>query len=98
MTDDPQITEFVAAVVLTARDFTPRDTVELGVIHGLCLDAANDHAPHMLRFLASVDGLEALASVLNQMPQIIVAVDVSGASWQFVREPELIVTETGTSG
>jgi hypothetical protein len=96
MSTNPEFSAFVLAVVAATRDFTPRDTVELGVLHGFCLDAAKDHAPHMLRFLASVDGLEALASALGQLPHIIVAVDVKGASWQFVREQEQIWPETGS--
>jgi len=50
----------------------------------------------MLRFLASVDGLEALASALGQLPHIIVAADGKGASWQFVREQEQIGREAGS--
>jgi len=96
MTHDPQLTEFVAPVVLMARDFLPRDSLELGVLHGFCLDAAKDHAPHMLRFLASVDSLETLASALGQLPRIIVAADCKGASWQFVREQEQIGREAGS--
>lgn len=81
----PNFAEFVLAVVTSARDFTPRETVELGIIHGLCVDAATDHAPHLIEFLGTVQGLDALSGALSQMPDILMPADVAGSSWVFVR-------------
>jgi len=85
METGPNFTEFVIAVVTSARDFTPRETVELGIIHGLCVDAAADHAPHLVEFLGTVQGLDALSGVLSQIHDVLVPADVAGSSWIFVR-------------
>jgi hypothetical protein len=81
----PNFTEFVLAVVTSARDFTPRETVELGIIHGLCVDAAADHAPYLIEFLGTVQGLDALSGALSQMPDVLMPADIAGSSWFFVR-------------
>jgi hypothetical protein len=80
-----EINALVTKVMIAARDFTPRDAVELGVIHGLCVDAARKGAPHLTEFLASVSGLVAITGVLSQLPHIVVANDPNGAVWTFVR-------------
>jgi hypothetical protein len=79
------IIDLVTKVITAARDFTPRETVELGVIHGLCLDAARKSAPHMIEFLSSVRGLVAITVTLSQLPHIVTTNDPKGATWTFVR-------------
>jgi hypothetical protein len=78
--------ELVTSVISAARDFTPRDTVELGFIHGLCLDAAHTHQPDLLEFLASPRGLAAVSLVMSQRPEIVKSDDPQGAVWTFVRK------------
>lgn len=75
--------ELVDGVVCELRDLSPRSTVELGVIHGFCVDAAKDNAPTLVSFLSSVDGLQALSAELSKMPEILTAVGVDGATWRF---------------
>lgn len=78
-------TQFVVEVVITAREITPRRSVELGTIHGFCTEVAHKRASHLLEFLASVNGLAALSAALSQMPDLVIAKDVSGSMWTFVR-------------
>lgn len=79
--------ELVKSVVESLRAATPRDTVELGVIHGFCIDAAHKNAS-MVTFLSSVGGLEALSAQLSRLPDQIEAVDIDGSMWQFVPKAE----------
>lgn len=58
MTAPDELVALVIKITTTARDFTPRRSVELGVLHGLCLDAARKHEPHLVEFVASVPGLK----------------------------------------
>lgn len=76
-------------VVAGLRDLSPRSTVELGVIHGFCVDAARERAPTLVAFLSSVDGLEALSAELSRMPEILSTVGVDGAEWQFVGRDDI---------
>lgn len=78
--------ELITRVITAARDFTPRDTVELGFVHGLCLDAAHTHHPELVEFLASPRGLAAVSLVLSQRPEIVKSDDPKGAVWTFVRK------------
>lgn len=80
-----EIIDLVTRVVLAARDFTPRQTIELGFIHGLCLDAARKNSPHLTEFLASVKGLVAITAILTQLPHIVTSNDPKGSIWTFVR-------------
>lgn len=88
MTAPDELVALVTKVTTTARDFTPRRSVELGVLHGLCLDAARKHEPHLVEFVASVPGLIAISGILSQLPHIIASNDPDGAMWSFVRLPE----------
>jgi len=76
--------ELVKAVVVNMLEITPRQTVELGVIHGFCIDAAETEAPDLIAFLSSVAGLEAITAQLSRLPQYLTATAVDGATWQFV--------------
>jgi hypothetical protein len=78
------IVELVTQVITAARDFTPRRTVKVGVVHGLCIDAARKNAPHLIEFLSSVRGLVAITVVLSQLPHIVTTEDPKGATWSFV--------------
>jgi hypothetical protein len=85
MTAPPTFTDFVKKVVSDARDITPRPTVELGILHGFCLDAAQVRQPQFVDFLTSPGGLAALSAALAQMPDKVVQADIDGATWEFVR-------------
>jgi hypothetical protein len=85
MTDTEAFNALVLRVTLAMRDFTPRQHVELGVIHGMCVEAARKHEPHLIDFLSSVTGLAALSAALSQLPHIVVTSDANGALWAFVR-------------
>lgn len=85
MTKSERFIALVTKVTSAAREFTPRQTVELGVLHGLCLDAARNHDPDLVDFIASVRGLAALSVTLSQLPHLVVANDLKGAEWTFVR-------------
>lgn len=50
MQEPPMLEELVDRVLLAVRDMTPRDTIELGVLHGFCLDTAKDLYPERVRF------------------------------------------------
>ncbi len=89
MTTPSDFTQFVTEVVITAREITPRKSVELGVIHGFCTEVAHKRASHMLEFLASVNGLTALSLELSRMPDLITAEDVNGSMWAFVRPVQI---------
>ncbi|MBW9089718.1 hypothetical protein JNB91_18010 [Rhizobium wenxiniae] len=80
--------ELVKAVIVSMREITPRETVELGVIHGFCIDAAETEAPDLITFLSSVAGLEAVTAQLGRLPEYLTAVAVDGATWQFVPKAE----------
>ena len=77
--------QLVTAVVSTLRELTPREDVELGVIHGFCLDAAQQKAPNLISFLSSVEGLQALSAQLSRLPDFLEPVGVDGATWHFVQ-------------
>lgn len=77
--------ELAARVIVTARDQTPRPAIELGVIHGFCLDVAEDLAPELIGVLASVDGLHLLVAALETMPDIVKPSSGDKSSWEFVR-------------
>ncbi|WJH38372.1 hypothetical protein N7E02_06925 (plasmid) [Aliirhizobium terrae] len=79
------IIELVTKVIVAARNFTPRETVELGVVHGLCMDAATKNAPHLIEFLSSVRGLVAITATLLQLPHVVTPNDAGGWTWTFVR-------------
>jgi hypothetical protein len=77
----------VKSVVESLSAATPRDTVELGVIHGFCIDAAHPNVS-MVDFLSSVGGLEALSAQLSRLPEHIEAVDIDGSLRKFVPKAE----------
>lgn len=77
--------ELAAKVMVMARGQTPRRAIELGVIHGFCLDVAEDLAPELIRVLATVDGLHQLVGVLETMPDVVKPSSADKASWEFVR-------------
>lgn len=87
MNHPDRLIELITQVITAARDFTPRETVELGFVHGLCLDAAHAHHPDLVEFLASTRGLAAMAIVLSQRPEIVTSDDPKRAVWTFVRKP-----------
>lgn len=78
--------QLVTSVVATLREVTPRDSVELGVIHGFCLDAAEEKAPNLITFLSRVEGLQALSAQLSRLPDFLQPVGVEGATWLFVQK------------
>ncbi len=80
-----EVIDLVTKVTTAARDFTPRQTIELAVIHGFCLDTARRNAPHLIEFLSSVPGLVAITTTLTQLPHIVTTEDPRGAVWSFVR-------------
>lgn len=87
MSNPENLIELITRVITAARDFTPRETVELGFVHGLCLDAAHTHNPELVDFIASARGLAAIALVLSQCSEIVTSDDPKGAVWTFVRKP-----------
>lgn len=78
--------QLVLNAVVTAREISPHDTVQLAAVHGLCLDAAAHAAPHLVPFITSMEGLEALLSQLARLPTLLAAVGLDGAEWTFVRD------------
>ncbi|WP_312407315.1 hypothetical protein [Rhizobium sp.] len=86
MSHPDRLIDLITLVITAARDFTPRETIELGFVHGLCLDAANAHHPDLVEFLATARGLSAVAIVLSQSPEIVTSDDPIGAVWTFVRK------------
>lgn len=78
--------ELVGRVILMARDATPRDTVELGAVHGLCLDLAADLAPELVDDLNSVDSLQRLIEVLDSKPNIVLPQLPDKSRWRFIRD------------
>lgn len=85
MSHPDRLIDLVTQVITAARDFTPRETVELGFVHGLCLDAANAHHPDLVEILATARGLAAVAVVLSQRPEIVTSDDPIGSVWTLVR-------------
>lgn len=85
MKEPNDLIDLITRVITAARDFTPRATVELGFVHGLCLDAANAHHPDLVEFLATPSGLAAIVLVLSQRPEIVTTDDPRKAIWTFVR-------------
>jgi hypothetical protein len=79
------IIDLVTEAIIAARDFSPRETIELGVVHGFCVDAARKNAPHLIEFLSSVRGLVAITVTLLQLPHVVTANDPNGSTWTFVR-------------
>jgi hypothetical protein len=65
---------------------TRRETVELGVIHGFCIDFAEHLAPNMIEPLSSIEGLRALVAALERRPHITIPVDGDIARWGFARD------------
>ncbi len=82
------VEELVAQVVVMARSQTPRDSVELGVLQGFCVDVATDLSPDLVLFMSSANGLERLVSVLNSMPDVILPATCDNALWNFVRDED----------
>lgn len=76
--------EMVETVIKALRDATPREVVELGVLHGFCVDVAREAHPNLLLFLSSPQGLEALAAHLSRMPDVVEPANVEGTRWRFV--------------
>lgn len=86
MTAPPSFIEFVEEVVAEVRDITPRSSVELGILHGFCLDAAQQRRPKLVDFLTSPAGLSALSAALGQMSDKVLQADVDGSTREFVRK------------
>ena len=90
MTAPVTFIDFVSSVIDDIRDLTPRDTIELGVIHGFCVDAAQARRPHFIEFLSDAGSLAALSAALAQLPHKVTSVDVTGAAWRLAEQaPEL---------
>jgi hypothetical protein len=85
LTETEAFHTLVLRVTTAMRDFTPRQSVELGVIHGMCVEAARQHEPQLVDFLNSVNGLTALSAALSQLPHVVVTADVNSGQWTFVR-------------
>ncbi|AYD05108.1 hypothetical protein [Neorhizobium sp. NCHU2750] len=77
--------QFIEHLILGLREISPRDTVELGVLHGFAVDAAQMEAPKLATFLSSVDGLQAFCAELHRLPEMIQPVDIDGSEWRFIR-------------
>ena len=77
----------VESVIKSLGDATPRKTVELGVLHGFCVDVAREAHPNLFLFLSSPQGLEAFAAHLARMSDVIEPVDVNGGKWRFLDTP-----------
>ncbi len=86
MNHPDRLIDLITQVITAARDFTPRETVELGFCAWLCLDAANAHHPDLIEFLAGTRGLAAVALVLSQRPEIVTSSDGKVPLWTFVRK------------
>jgi hypothetical protein len=86
MTDILSFDELVGNVLVSARDFSPRKTIELGVIHGFCRDFAETQAPNYIDLLSSVEGLHALLPALERRPDLVVAATPEKDLWYFVRD------------
>lgn len=78
--------QFIKHLIISLREISPRDTVELGVLHGFAVDAAQDQAPKLAIFLSSVDGLQAFCAELHRLPNVIQPLNIDGSEWRFVRE------------
>jgi hypothetical protein len=79
-----QLEDLVETVIAGLRDLTPRQVVELGVLHGFCVDAARTNNPNLVLFLSSTQGLEAFCAHLSRMPHLLEVVDPDGSRWRFV--------------
>ncbi|TWF42236.1 hypothetical protein [Neorhizobium alkalisoli] len=77
--------QFIERLIIGLRDASPRETVELGVLHGFAVDAAQSDTPKLAAFLSSLDGLEAFCAELHRLPALIQPVGISGSEWRFVR-------------
>lgn len=77
--------QFIERLIIGLRDISPRDTVELGVLHGFAVDAAQSNTPKLAAFLSSMGGLEAFCAELHRLPEIIQPVSIGGSEWRFVR-------------
>jgi hypothetical protein len=85
MTDLLTLEELTTQVIAMARGQTSRDTIELGVIQGFCVDVATDVSPDLVPLLSSVNGLDLLVSTLEGMPELIRPGAPDRAVWNFVR-------------
>lgn len=77
--------QFIEHIIVGLREISPRDTVELGVLHGFAVDAAQNQAPKLAIFLSSIEGLQAFCAELHRLPDVIEPVDIDGSEWRFVR-------------
>lgn len=78
--------ELVQGAVRGLRDLTLRETVELGVLHGFCVDVARENQPDLFLVLSSIDGLAAFSAHLSRMPDVIEPIDCDGSRWRFVED------------
>jgi len=83
MSHPDRLIDLVTQVITAARGFTPRETVELGFVHGLCLDAANAHHPDLVEILATARGLAAVGGVFFPRPGVGTSDEPLGCVWSF---------------
>lgn len=86
MTNVLSFDQLVGTVLPEARALTPRDTLELGVIHGFCRDFAERQAPGYIDLLSRVESLQALVPALERHPALVLAATPEKALWNFVRD------------
>lgn len=79
--------QFVERLLCELRAMSSRDTVELGVLHGFAVDAAQAYYPKLATFLSSVDGLQAFCAELHRLPELIEPINIDGSDWRFVQPP-----------
>lgn len=85
MTDVLTFDELTARVLSMAIDQTSRETIELGVIQGFCLDLAEDLSPDLVPVLTSITGLELLVATLEHMPDFVTLAATDKSMWKLVR-------------
>jgi hypothetical protein len=78
--------DLVDHVITFVCGATRRETIELGVIHGFCIDFAERLAPNMIEPLSTVDGLRALVAALERRPHVTMPVGGDLARWGFRRD------------
>lgn len=86
MTNVLSFDQLVGTVLAEARALTPRDTIELGVIHGFCRDFAEKQAPGYIDLLSRVESLQALVPALERHPALVLPATPEKALWNFVRD------------
>lgn len=75
--------DLITQAITAARDFSPRETVDLGLVHGLCFDAAD---AQNLKFFAAARRVAAVARLLSQRPETLRSNDPKHARYGFSSE------------